>query len=128
MEEQLAEGVWIGATTDLWISTGGGGEPFMSFTVRYLSSDWQLKSRCLETLYFPEDHTAEHITEMLENMLQDWKIKKESLSGVTTDHANNMKKAFEKFGFLVLVTISIWQFPKFSRCQQWNLLPEHANI
>lgn len=62
VEEQLAEGVWFGATTDLWTSTGGGGEPFMSFTVHYISSDWKLKSHCLETLYFPEDHIAEHIT------------------------------------------------------------------
>ncbi|XP_034540402.1 zinc finger BED domain-containing protein 1-like [Notolabrus celidotus] len=97
VEEQLAEGVWFGATTDLWTSTGGGGEPFMSCTVHYISSDWKLKCHCLETLYFPEDHTAEHITEMMENMLLDWNIKKESLSGITTDNASNMRKAFETF-------------------------------
>lgn len=97
VEEQLAEGEWFGATTDLWTSTGGTGEPFMSFTVHYISTDWKLKSHCLETVYFPEDHTAEHIAEMVENMLLDWKIKKESLSGITTDNARNMKKAFEDF-------------------------------
>jgi len=47
---------------------------------------------CLETLDFPDDHTAEHITEMMENMLLDWKIKKESLSRITTDNASNMRK------------------------------------
>jgi len=97
VEEQLTEGVWFGATTDLWTSSVGGGEPFMSFTIHYLSTDWQLKSHCLETLYFPDDHTAEHITEMMENMLLDWKIKKESLSGITTDNASNMRKAFQSF-------------------------------
>ncbi len=71
VEEQLAEGVWFGVTTDLWISHGGGREPFMSLTVHYLSTDWKLKTHCLETPYFPEDHTAEHITEMRENMLLD---------------------------------------------------------
>ncbi|KAI2649132.1 E3 SUMO-protein ligase ZBED1 [Labeo rohita] len=100
VEEQLAEGVWFGVTTDLWTSHGGGGEPFMSFTVHYLSTDWKLKTHCLETLYFPEDHTAEHITEMIENMLLDWKIKKENLSGITTDNASNMKKALALFPFL----------------------------
>jgi len=92
VEEQMAEGVCFGATTDLWTSTGGGGEPFMSFTVHYLATDWKLKS-----LYFPEDHTAEHITEMMENMLLDYKIKKESLSGITTHNASNMRNAFASF-------------------------------
>lgn len=72
--EQLAESVWFGATTDLWISSVGGGEPFMSFTIYYISSNWKFKSHCLETLYFPEDHTADHFTEMMENMLLEWKI------------------------------------------------------
>ncbi len=71
VEEQLAEGVWFGVTTDLWISHGGGREPFMSFTVHYLSTDWKLKTHCLETPYFPENNTAEHITEMRENILLD---------------------------------------------------------
>lgn len=71
VEEQLSEGEWFGATTDLWTSTGGTGEPFMSFTIHYISTDWKLKSHCLETVYFPEDHTAEHISEMMGNMLSD---------------------------------------------------------
>nr|XP_033484499.1 uncharacterized protein LOC117258104 [Epinephelus lanceolatus] len=76
VEEKLAEGEWFGATTDLWTSNGGGGEPFMNFTVHYISAEWKLTSHCLETLYFPEEHTAEHIAEMMENMVLDWKIKK----------------------------------------------------
>lgn len=95
--EQLAEGTWFAATTDLWTSSGGIGEPYMSFTVHYISVDWNLRSHCLETVFFPEDHTAEHIKEMIENILEEWKIKKESLSGITTDSASNMKKAFESF-------------------------------
>lgn len=64
VEQQLAEGVWFGVTTDLWTSSGGNGEPFMSFTVHYLNTDWQLNSHCLETQYFPDDHKAEHICEI----------------------------------------------------------------
>ena len=44
VEQQLAEGLWFDATTDLWTSPCGGGEPFMSFTVHDISSDWPLKS------------------------------------------------------------------------------------
>ncbi|KAK0136917.1 Zinc finger BED domain-containing protein 1 [Merluccius polli] len=86
---------------------------------------------CLETLYFPEDHTAEHITEMMENMLQDWKIKKQSLSGITTNNASNMKKAFENFpcvwfscfGYNLNLAIS-----KVLKMPRMELLPEHADI
>uniref|UniRef100_W5N327 HAT C-terminal dimerisation domain-containing protein n=1 Tax=Lepisosteus oculatus TaxID=7918 RepID=W5N327_LEPOC len=91
VEKQLEEGEWFRVTTDLWTSGGAGGEPYMSFMVHYVSSDWQLKSHCLETLYFPDDHTADNITKMVENMLQEWKIR------ITTDNATNMKKAFKNF-------------------------------
>lgn len=40
VKEHLVDGVWFGATTDLWTSTGGGGEHSMSFTVHYVSYDW----------------------------------------------------------------------------------------
>lgn len=86
VEKQLAEGVWFGVTTVQWTSNGGSGEPLMSFTVHDLNTDWQLNCHCLEIQYFPDDH-AEHICEMMENMLLDWKIKKQSLSGITTDNA-----------------------------------------
>uniref|UniRef100_A0AAY4AZD2 HAT C-terminal dimerisation domain-containing protein n=1 Tax=Denticeps clupeoides TaxID=299321 RepID=A0AAY4AZD2_9TELE len=84
VEEQLAEGEWFGATTDLWTSTGGGGEPFILSLTALI-------------LFIFQKTTAEHITEMMENMLIDWKIKKETLSGITTDNASNMRKAFESF-------------------------------
>jgi len=50
--EQLKEAVWISVTTSLWTSSSGGGEPFIGFTVHYLSSDWQLKWHCLESNFF----------------------------------------------------------------------------
>lgn len=92
----------------------------MHFTVHYISTDWKLKSHCLETVHFPEDHTAEHIAEMVENMLLDWEIKKESLSGITRDNARNMKKAFEDypcvwfscFGHLNLSISKVFKIPR----------------
>lgn len=96
VEKKVSDGVWFSATTDLWTSSSGGGEPYISFTVHYLSSDWQLMSHCLETMYFPEDHTHAHISEMIENMLQAWNIQKENVVCFTTDNASNMRKAFEE--------------------------------
>ncbi|KAL1265131.1 hypothetical protein QQF64_003158 [Cirrhinus molitorella] len=57
VEEQMAEGVWFGVTTDLWNRHGGGGEPFMSFTVHCISTDWKLKTHCLETLFPRRPHS-----------------------------------------------------------------------
>lgn len=92
--KRIAQGKWYAATTDLWTSSGGSGHPYISFTIHYLL-DWKLQSNCLETQFFPEDHTADNIREFFDNMLQEWGINKERLVCVTTDNATNMKKAFE---------------------------------
>ncbi|XP_051771149.1 E3 SUMO-protein ligase ZBED1-like [Ctenopharyngodon idella] len=92
--KHIAQGKWYAATTDLWTSSGGSGHPYISFTIHYLL-DWKLQTNCLETQFFPEDHTADNIREFFDNMLQEWGINKERLVSVTTDNATNMKKAFE---------------------------------
>ncbi|KAI7811508.1 putative zinc finger BED domain-containing protein 1-like [Triplophysa rosa] len=76
--KRIARGKWYAATTDLWTSSGGSGHPYISFTIHYLL-DWKLQSNCLETQFFPEDHTADNIREFLDNMLQEWGINKEHL-------------------------------------------------
>lgn len=52
------------------------------------------KAFCLETMFSPEDHTAEHILEFFENMPQEWNITDGKLSTITADNAVNMKKSF----------------------------------
>ena len=39
---------------------------------------------------FPESHTAVHIQEELTEILDDWKLPKEGVSGVTTDSGANI--------------------------------------
>lgn len=97
VKNSLVQGEYFAATTDLWTSERGGGEPYISFTVHYITPGWQLASHCLETLFFPHDHTAQNIAEFFENMLEEWDITKTSLVSVTTDNAANMTKAFEDF-------------------------------
>lgn len=57
VQEKVSDGVLFAATTDLWTSSCGGGEPYISFTIHYLSLEWKLMAHCLETMYFPKDHT-----------------------------------------------------------------------
>jgi hypothetical protein len=56
-----ARGQQFAATTDLWTSESGGGRPYISFTIHYLTPDWQLESNCQKTQFFPEDHSAHSI-------------------------------------------------------------------
>lgn len=90
-QKEVAEGEWFSATTDLWTSSGGSGEPYISFKVHFpsrLGTEIVVPQNCF---FPPVDHTAANITEFFENMLQEWNIKKESLSSITADNATNMK-------------------------------------
>lgn len=41
--KSLAQATWFAATTDLWTTNRDGG-PYISFTVHYLTPDWQLSN------------------------------------------------------------------------------------
>jgi hypothetical protein len=94
--KSLTQGTWFAATTDLWTSECWGGQPNISFTIHYLTPDWQLESNCLETQFFPEDHSAHNIR-VFENMLEEWGINPKDLVCITTDNATDTIKAFEEF-------------------------------
>ena len=63
---------FLAATTDMWSSHTT--EPYMSYTVHFVTDDWELKSRRLQTLYLPQDHTGENIAEALKETLDSWEI------------------------------------------------------
>lgn len=46
----------------------------MSFTMRFLTDDFELKTQCLETVYFPESHTGENIALGLREVLASWDL------------------------------------------------------
>ena len=50
-------------TTDLW--TSGSSDPYITFTMHYIDSTWQLRSYCLGAMCLAEDHTGENIKESL---------------------------------------------------------------
>ena len=56
------------ATSDLW-SSSTLEPPYMSYTVHYVTADWTLQTRCLQTLYLPEDHTGVNLAEALAGTL-----------------------------------------------------------
>lgn len=77
--------------TDMWSSIKM--TPYMSLTVHYVTKDWVLKSRCLETSFLPVNHTADNITEALSVAFDEWSLDENTLACMTTDNGSNIKSA-----------------------------------
>nr|XP_054594588.1 uncharacterized protein LOC129162111 [Nothobranchius furzeri] len=65
----------------------------MSLTIHYVDKDWKLKNKCLETSFFPEDHTGENIAKGLKEFLSSWNLQEEKQVCVATDSGANVVKA-----------------------------------
>jgi hypothetical protein len=81
-------------TTDGW--TNVSMTPFMSLTVHYITAEWTLVSKNLQTGFLPLDHTGENICDMIKAMLSNWNLDLENLVSVTTDNGSNMIAACRK--------------------------------
>ena len=66
----------------------------MCITV-YFIEDWERKTACLQTSYFPDNHTGEHIAEALQHALVNWGLDEKGLIAITTDNGSNIIKAVE---------------------------------
>lgn len=78
-------------TTDMWSSVNM--TPYMSLTVHTITPEWKLESKCLQTSYFPESHTADNLAAALRDALRDWQLDENKLSAITTDNAANIAAA-----------------------------------
>ncbi|KAL4006664.1 vitamin D 25-hydroxylase [Sarotherodon galilaeus] len=56
VEKDVCSVMHYALTTDLW--TSRDTQPYMSVTIHFINKDWTLCARCLQTAYFPEDHTG----------------------------------------------------------------------
>ncbi|XP_061550161.1 E3 SUMO-protein ligase ZBED1-like [Phycodurus eques] len=85
--EELKYVEYYALTTDLWTCTVT--QPYMSLTVHFINNDWMLSSRCLQTIYFPEDYTEVMIGTILKEVLESWELREDMLICLTTDDATN---------------------------------------
>lgn len=91
MVEQIGkEAVSVALTADLW--TGRNRKGFLGITCSYIDPDFILKEVTLAIEYVRYPHTAEHIAECFENILEQWKIRHITAT-ITTDNGSNMKKS-----------------------------------
>ncbi|CAM4697888.1 unnamed protein product [Leuciscus chuanchicus] len=84
IRSELKEMQFYSATTDLWSSRTM--QPYLSLTVHYINTSWTLRSICLQTAYFPDNHT---------DALSSWGLSEERLVCMTTDSGTNIIKALK---------------------------------
>ena len=58
-------------TTDLWSSPAM--EPYLSYTIHYITTSWELKTSCLQAHYMPEDHGT-NLSEALSQTQSNWEL------------------------------------------------------
>ncbi len=93
LEVDLATIPHFAATTDTWFSRSM--EPYLSLTVHFISDDWVLRSHCLQTSYFPDDHIGKLLATGLQDALDCWGLSMQKLVAITTDSGANIKKAIK---------------------------------
>ncbi|XP_078017006.1 E3 SUMO-protein ligase ZBED1-like [Epinephelus lanceolatus] len=87
VEEEIHTVMYYATTTDMWSSRTT--HPYMALTIHFVDKDWNLRSRCLQTSYFPDDHMAEMLARGLREALESWGLHEDRLVCVTTDNATN---------------------------------------
>lgn len=93
VKANLNEADYFSFTTDMWSSRTL--DSYMSLTVHYVNSNWELQAHCLGAFPFREDHTGEHIAQGVLDMLEEWGLPRRNVVVGTTDNASNNKRAFE---------------------------------
>ena len=63
--------------------------------MHFISTSWELKSYCLDTVPLLIDHTGQNIAETLKNVLANWNLDCKKLVATTTDNGSNFVAAFQ---------------------------------
>lgn len=90
----LEEKQFVALTTDCWTSVAM--EPFIAVTVHFISGiTWELHHICLGCFKLDIDHNAENLQETLLNIIEQWNISVDEISGCTTDNGSNILKCMQ---------------------------------
>ena len=84
---------YFSATTDMWSSIGM--QPYMSYTIHYIDSEWKLQNICLQTQFLPEDHTGINLADAMEAALGLWELDATKQVCLTADNGSNIVRAAE---------------------------------
>jgi len=81
-------------TTDCW--TSSAMDPYISFTLSYLTSDFILHAVALENKPLKCSHTAEAILDSLEKSMESWNLPQEIPVFCVRDNGKNIKAAIRR--------------------------------
>ena len=84
--EQLRSAEYVSLTTDFW--TSNAVQSYMSVTAHFVTPDWSLSSKVLQTREVSESHTSVKISDELKAVAQEWNLE-EKMTATTTDNARN---------------------------------------
>ncbi|CAM4608395.1 unnamed protein product [Leuciscus chuanchicus] len=92
--KELGDLEYLALTTDMRSSCNM--MPYMSVTVHYVNKEWTLQSKCLQTSFMPESHTADNLEEALREAINDWKLQEKQIACITTDNGANTVAAIRQ--------------------------------
>ena len=95
----LRQANFFSATTNLW--TSGAKDAYMTVTIHFVNSNWELKAICLDTVPMFDDHTGQNIADAISDVLENWDLNRnDNLVATTTDSGSNVVAAFRILGAL----------------------------
>ena len=68
-------------------------------TFHTITREWTLETKCLQTTFTPESHTAVNLADGLTDALENWNLDETKLVAITTDNASNIKAAVTLLGW-----------------------------
>ncbi|XP_057694544.1 E3 SUMO-protein ligase ZBED1-like [Corythoichthys intestinalis] len=111
IEKDILNVDFFAVTTDIWSSRAM--EPYLSTSIHFIDGDFEMKSWCLQTSFFPQDNTGEAVAQGLREIITSWSLQEERLVCFTTSSQSNVAKAaalnewprLECFGYRVHLAI-----------------------
>ena len=88
----------ISFTTDHW--TSRANEPYQSLTLHFITSEFELKRFLVTVKSFEGRSISQAITLATDQMMQDLQLPQGILITMTTDAANNMKRAMADSSYI----------------------------
>lgn len=95
---------YMACTTDMWTSRNGAG--YISLTCHFISKDFKMSFKNLQTRHFPGSHNHDTIQDTIVSAAADWCIDlRKQVVAFTTDSGSNIVKALEEMSMLRLPCI-----------------------
>ena len=92
VKEDIRTIKYLAATMDMWTSTAN--HSYLSYTIHFINEMLELKSYCLDTVPLFADHNGTNLSEILQEVLSNWRLDPGKLVATTTDNGSNFIARF----------------------------------